>query len=120
MTLSGGALFAVENSPIPVKFDRQGHSCNFYADLGPTEYCKWDAVLWRLGHVHVWHAAARGPWLLRTKESKQGISIVKSHPCTGDAREGARSAPFLLTAQWIPFGDHPMKLERYREDYSRE
>ena len=61
--------------------------------------------------MHVWHAAARGPWLLRTKESKQGISIVKSHPCTGDAREGARSAPFLLTAQWIPFGDHPMKLD---------
>ena len=32
--LSGGALFA---TPIPVKFDRQRHSCNFYAGLGPTD-----------------------------------------------------------------------------------
>ena len=28
VTLSGGALF---------KFDRQGHSCNFYAGFGPTQ-----------------------------------------------------------------------------------
>ena len=26
----------VETIPIPVKFDRQGHSCNFYAGFGPT------------------------------------------------------------------------------------
>ena len=26
----------MKTTPIPVKFDRQGHSCNFYAGLGPT------------------------------------------------------------------------------------
>ena len=24
--------------PIPVKFDRQGHSCNFYVGFGPTSH----------------------------------------------------------------------------------
>ena len=26
----------MKTTPIPVKFDRQGHSCNFYAGFGPT------------------------------------------------------------------------------------
>ena len=26
----------MKTTPIPVKFDRQGHSCNFYAAFGPT------------------------------------------------------------------------------------
>jgi hypothetical protein len=26
----------LKTTPIPVKFDRQGHSCNFYGGLGPT------------------------------------------------------------------------------------
>ena len=26
----------LKTTPIPVKFDRQGHSCNFYAGFGPT------------------------------------------------------------------------------------
>ena len=26
----------MKTTPIPVKFDRQGHSCNFYGGLGPT------------------------------------------------------------------------------------
>jgi len=37
VTHSGGALFASwKLLPIPVKFDRQGHSCNFYGGFGPT------------------------------------------------------------------------------------
>lgn len=38
MTLHGGALFTNWNltTRIPVKFDRQGHFCNFYAGLGPA------------------------------------------------------------------------------------
>ena len=53
----------------------------FYAGLGPTESSKWDAAAKRaLGHVHVWHAAARRHCCgmkdigteARTKESKQG------------------------------------------------
>ena len=37
VTLSGGALFAsLKTTPIPVNFDRQGHSCNFYGGFGPT------------------------------------------------------------------------------------
>ena len=27
----------MKTTPIPVKFDRQGHSCNFYAGFGPTQ-----------------------------------------------------------------------------------
>ena len=27
----------LKTTPVPVKFDRQGHSCNFYAGLGPTD-----------------------------------------------------------------------------------
>ena len=27
----------MKTTPIPVKFDRQGHSCNFYAGFGPTK-----------------------------------------------------------------------------------
>ena len=26
----------LKTTPIPVKFDRQGHSCNFYVGFGPT------------------------------------------------------------------------------------
>jgi hypothetical protein len=26
----------LKTTPIPVKFDRQGHPCNFYAGFGPT------------------------------------------------------------------------------------
>ena len=26
----------MKTTPIPVKFDRQGHSCNFYGGFGPT------------------------------------------------------------------------------------
>ena len=26
----------MKTTPIPVKFDRQGHSCNFFAGFGPT------------------------------------------------------------------------------------
>ena len=51
-------------------------------------------------------------------ERKQagGYQQSRAIRATGAAREGAGSAPFLLTAQWIPFEDHPIKLERYRED----
>ena len=28
----------VETTPIPVKFDRQGHSCNLYGGFGPTVF----------------------------------------------------------------------------------
>ena len=35
VTLSGGALFANSKLPIPIKFDRQGHSCNLYGGFGP-------------------------------------------------------------------------------------
>ena len=38
MTLSGSALFANLNIPIPAKFDRQGHSCNLYVGLGPIKH----------------------------------------------------------------------------------
>ena len=37
-------MLVEKTTPIPVKFDRQGHSCNFYAGLGPTESSKWDAA----------------------------------------------------------------------------
>ena len=29
----------MKTTPIPVKFDRQGHSCNFYVGFGPTRTC---------------------------------------------------------------------------------
>ena len=28
----------MKTTPIPVKFDRQGHSCNFFAGFGPTVF----------------------------------------------------------------------------------
>ena len=28
----------MKTTPIPVKFDRQDHSCNFYGGFGPTVY----------------------------------------------------------------------------------
>ena len=37
--------------PIPVKFDRQGHSCNFYAGFGPTNHCFRITLLHALSHV---------------------------------------------------------------------
>jgi len=30
----------LKTTPIPVKFDRQGHSCNFYGGFGPTVQLK--------------------------------------------------------------------------------
>ena len=34
----------MKTTPIPVKFDRQGHSCNFYGGLGPTRSCRLSGV----------------------------------------------------------------------------
>ena len=59
------------------------------------------SMLWRLGHVHVWHAAARrqccgmknigteAPSCWGRKKASRGISIVKGHPWHWWCREGA-------------------------------
>ena len=51
----------MKTTPIPVKFDRQGHSCNFYAGLGPTSTSKrersWAVALNCLGRTSAANAA---------------------------------------------------------------
>ena len=50
----------MKTTPIPVKFDRQGHSCNFYAGFGPTNQDTLAALLrvadaFGFGLGFVWH-----------------------------------------------------------------
>ena len=39
----------MKTTPIPVKFDRQGHSCNFYGGLGPTATKIWSCACGKPG-----------------------------------------------------------------------
>ena len=57
----------MKTTPIPVKFDRQGHSCNFYAGFGPTE-------IYRAGR-----AGPRGPGDVCQASSAPSSRILRVH-----------------------------------------
>ena len=43
------------------------------------------------------------------------VIVARTNPAGGSGQD----APLVLyrpVSSWIPFGDHPLKLERYRED----
>ena len=43
----------MKTTPIPVKFDRQDHSCNFYGGFGPTAIGTWGGLPW-IDLVYCW------------------------------------------------------------------
>ena len=66
------------------------------------------------------HPAPReaiGDWILPARFALAQARASKSAPSQGalalDSNTGGQALNTLL---WIPFGDHPLKLERYRED----
>ena len=51
------------STPIPVKFDRQGHSCNYYAGFGPIEEVSPTCTMMNQRGICRTHAAYRNPYL---------------------------------------------------------
>ena len=100
----------MKTTPIPVKFDRQGHSCNFFAGFGPT----FSGVVlpWRCS----WYLASfKGAPLAFASAGgnadgarAQGCVVVSAQnyrtPSRGDARRaraGMRGARASARARWV-------------------
>ena len=77
--------------------------------------------------AHWEHATQTVPWRHNIASLSCVFALVRGDRvgCSGCAlfwQAGSRSVPFHPPAParrfaiWIPFGDHPLKLERYRED----
>jgi len=61
----------LKTTPIPVKFDRQGHSCNFYGGFGPTEIKS--CLFWQATHKF---AKGLNPIKMKHEEESKKIPIT--------------------------------------------
>jgi hypothetical protein len=61
----------LKTTPIPVKFDRQGHSCNFYAAFGPTSV------------VEAWRSHGLPP-MTRLAYARSGTALTRRSDLAND------------------------------------
>ena len=117
---------------IPVKFDRQGHSCNFYAGFGPTfAHLRAGNRQGRVAAFAWFDSWLAGGTCLRCFRPSQRVSLspagsfLRARRSAWNDAEKANIAPMRNNGAhtpsscahvWILFGGHPLKLERYRED----
>ena len=99
----------MKTTPIPVKFDRQGHSCNFYGGLGPTPFVGMLDVMVGVSILLAFMAAV---WLIDSCSCVVSLLCCNVHALSATVLRALRQSTMQRAVQLFYFSAFFFKAAR--------